>query len=544
LDLGFKAQLDGILSYLPPRQTLLFSATQTKSVKDLARLSLNSPEYLAVHSEEEDATPKSLIQNYIITDIEEKLDTLFSFVKTHLKSKIIVFFSTCSQVRFAFECFRSMQPGITLCALHGKIKQERRTLIYMDFVRRPCSCLFATDIAARGLDFPNVDWVLQFDAPEDPAAYIHRVGRTARYNAGGRALMMLLPTEEHAVVNSLTSAGVPIKKLTMNKKHAVSVSLKASALLVSRPECRELAKKAFCGYLKALQLLPDRERNNISGLNVDSYAKSLGLAITPQVPLIANGGTEGREVLRESKNVNRKLDKLKTSIKEAKEERKRLREGQAPKAVEKKVPIDAEGGEEELFSVKRVHEWAKEAAAGDLETMEVVSNNKKAKLLKIGIDGKAKIKSSVGPKKIIFNDDDEVVEPFRFEAPVTAGVVDRLRIEGHLERIRQRVDDGREEDLERERERIRLKHREQRQATKGPRADEDEGPQAMLCTAQDDESEYENDAESNDHDSNNKDDDSDAIEDDATDEDGEEDVESLKQREIVAMRMLHSKQRR
>ena len=130
LDLGFKHQIDGIIRYLPSRQTLLFSATQTKSVKDLARLSLQSPEYISVHAEEEEVTPANLVQNYIITPLEAKLDTLFAFIKTHLKSKIIVFLSTCSQVRFIFECLRSMQPGITLCSLHGKIKQERRTLIY------------------------------------------------------------------------------------------------------------------------------------------------------------------------------------------------------------------------------------------------------------------------------------------------------------------------------------------------------------------------------------------------------------------------------
>lgn len=212
LDMGFRRQLDGILEYLPiGRVTMLFSATQTKSVKDLARLSLKQPEYLAVHAEEEHTTPKQLIQNYIICKLPEKLDVLFSFLRSHLKSKLIVFFSTCSQVRYVYELFRGMQPGIVLTALHGKIKQERRTMIYMDFLKRKEVCMFATDIAARyvsfifiiintvackhnnmtlllllvslvcrGLDFPDVDWVVQVDAPEDSAMYIHRVGRTAR----------------------------------------------------------------------------------------------------------------------------------------------------------------------------------------------------------------------------------------------------------------------------------------------------------------------------------------------------------------------------
>jgi ATP-dependent RNA helicase DDX10/DBP4 len=161
LDLGFKQQLDDIITYLPSsRQTLLFSATQTKSIKDLARLSLTRPEYIAVHADHQESTPTQLKQNYIVCPLHKKLDTLFSFLKSHLKSKLIVFLSSCAQVRFVFECFRGMQPGIPLTALHGKVKQEKRTLIYMDFLRKKHACLFATDIAARGLDFPDVDWVV------------------------------------------------------------------------------------------------------------------------------------------------------------------------------------------------------------------------------------------------------------------------------------------------------------------------------------------------------------------------------------------------
>lgn len=121
LDMGFRTQLDEILQYLPPRQTLLFSATQTKSIKDLARLSLHQPEYVAVHDKDETATPTQLVQNYIVCPLEEKLNILYSFIKTHLKHKIIVFMSTCSQVRFVNECFCAMQPGIPIMALHGKV---------------------------------------------------------------------------------------------------------------------------------------------------------------------------------------------------------------------------------------------------------------------------------------------------------------------------------------------------------------------------------------------------------------------------------------
>ena len=239
LDFGFASQIDRILEYLPPsRQTMLFSATQTKSVKDLARLALNQPEYLAVHDKDAEVTPKQLVQNYVVCRLSEKLNVLYSFIKSHLKSKIIVFFSTCSQVRFVYDCFCGMQPGIPITSLHGKIKQEKRTLIYMEYMRKESACLIATDIAARGLDFPDVDWVIQVDCPEDTAMYIHRVGRTARYNAGGRALLLLLPHEEKAVIPELASKGIPITRLSINPKQTVNVTAAAGAITAARPECK------------------------------------------------------------------------------------------------------------------------------------------------------------------------------------------------------------------------------------------------------------------------------------------------------------------
>lgn len=99
LDKKFKGELDAIISQLPKRrQTLLFSATQTKSVKDLARLSLKDPEYISVHAESTTATPERLKQVAMEVPLDQKLNMLWSFIKSHLRSKTIVFLSTCKQV--------------------------------------------------------------------------------------------------------------------------------------------------------------------------------------------------------------------------------------------------------------------------------------------------------------------------------------------------------------------------------------------------------------------------------------------------------------
>lgn len=113
LDMGFSATLNNILENLPPtRQTLLFSATLTKSVRDLARLSLSRPEYLAVHEKATYQTPTKLQQHYMVVDATEKLDVLWSFIKTHLHAKIMVFLSSCNQVFTPFSVrLRLIMPG-------------------------------------------------------------------------------------------------------------------------------------------------------------------------------------------------------------------------------------------------------------------------------------------------------------------------------------------------------------------------------------------------------------------------------------------------
>lgn len=98
-------------------------------------------------------------------------------------------------------------------ALYGSLHQLRRMSIYEDFCSKQSAVLFATDLASRGLDFPKVDWVVQADCPEDAETYIHRVGRTARFNRGGQSYLVLLPSEEAAMIQLLEQKKIPIEKI-------------------------------------------------------------------------------------------------------------------------------------------------------------------------------------------------------------------------------------------------------------------------------------------------------------------------------------------
>jgi ATP-dependent RNA helicase DDX10/DBP4 len=102
--------------------------------------------------------------------------------------------------------------------------------------------LFATDIAARGLDFPAIDWVVQADCPDDVAQYIHRVGRTARFRAGGKALLLLLPSES-GFISQLQQKHVPIKRTQIDPSKTVSMREAVLAAVAEDPELKFLAQK-------------------------------------------------------------------------------------------------------------------------------------------------------------------------------------------------------------------------------------------------------------------------------------------------------------
>ncbi|KXH36837.1 DEAD/DEAH box helicase [Colletotrichum salicis] len=283
MDMGFQHAVDALVDHLPStRQTLLFSATQSKKISDLARLSLKDPEYVAVH---EESTPKNLQQHYIVTPLHEKLDTLFGFIKANLKSKIIVFFSSGKQVRFAYEGMRHLQPGVPLLHLLGKQKQLQRMEITKRFADANASVLFATDIVARGVDFPAVDWVVQVDCPEDVDTYIHRVGRTARYERDGKAVLFLEPSEEAGMLKRLELKKVPINKITVKESKKKSIKDQLQSMCFSNPDLKYLGQKAFISYVRSIYLQKDKEVFKFNKLDLDAFAASLGLPGAPQIKM-------------------------------------------------------------------------------------------------------------------------------------------------------------------------------------------------------------------------------------------------------------------
>ncbi|KIY49734.1 DEAD-domain-containing protein [Fistulina hepatica ATCC 64428] len=311
LDMGFKRTLSALLSHLPgSRQTLLFSATQTSSVSDLARLSLRDPVSIGVGAAADPSTatptPQSLEQHYVVCPLEQKLDTLWSFIKTHLQCKALVFLSSCKQVRFVFETFCRMHPGVPLLHLHGKQKQSARLQMYERFASMSHAILLATDIAARGLDFPAVDWVLQVDAPEDTDTYIHRVGRTARYERKGKGLLFLMPSEEEGMKAALAKKGINVNKIKIRPSKTQNIVFQLQKLAFQDPEIKYLGQRvmlmclqAFVSYLRSVHLHKDKSVFKLDELPIDKFAESLGLPGAPKIKFLS------RELAKQKKNASR-----------------------------------------------------------------------------------------------------------------------------------------------------------------------------------------------------------------------------------------------
>lgn len=198
LDMGFDVQLEAIAKFLPEkRQTLMFTATMPKKMEQLAARYLKKPVRIAVGDNQKPALnikQESVRlredEKYVrfVKEIEERVGSIITFVKTkHGADRMAVKLRTA---------------GHAVEALHGDLRQSKRTRVIEKFRREQCRILIATDVAARGLDIPHIEHVINYDLPQCPEDYIHRIGRTARAGATGYALNFLSPADSgkwHAI---------------------------------------------------------------------------------------------------------------------------------------------------------------------------------------------------------------------------------------------------------------------------------------------------------------------------------------------------------
>lgn len=344
------------------RQTIMLSATMTASVDRLAGLTLKHPKFVDAATVNEDGEeadmeliekdlviPDSLSQWYLLVPPKLRLVTLASFVvwkcrMTH-ERKMLIFMATQDMVDFHTEMLstvlgtREKKTGeveddsdledeygllqkkdeneeddkdpslvdIEFFKLHGNMTQKERTDVFKTFRSATSGVLLCTDVAARGLDLPHVDWIVQYTAPATAADYVHRVGRTARVGTAGSALLILSPSEsgfipqlqdrkvkiqeeglELSLQSLVPTMAVSVPGLLKMKKGATELAatklqLRFQDAVEGREDLHDLACKAYVSFVRFYASYPVDARGVFSfkALHLGHYAKSFALKDPP-----------------------------------------------------------------------------------------------------------------------------------------------------------------------------------------------------------------------------------------------------------------------
>lgn len=195
LNMGFRADIETILKSLPKeRQTITFSATMSKDILDLVKKYQRQPEIVKVSND--NSTAITVEQLYYEVECHNKLALLIKLMQQHNPYLAVVFCNTKRKVdNLTTKLKRS---GFSVEGLHGDISQPKRNRVMDRFRAGHVQVLVATDVAARGIDVPNIDVVFNFELPKEEKAYVHRIGRTGRAGKAGKAISFVGENERYS----------------------------------------------------------------------------------------------------------------------------------------------------------------------------------------------------------------------------------------------------------------------------------------------------------------------------------------------------------
>ncbi|XP_063972541.1 probable ATP-dependent RNA helicase DDX31 [Diachasmimorpha longicaudata] len=312
------------------RQTILLSATLTNALEKLAGLTMTDPVFIDAAEEnlrkvggsltdinEDLVVPQSVTQSYVVTPPKLRMITLCAYIagrcQTPGQHKILVFMATQDMIDFYAEIFplvlrkstddedddSEALVDVEFFKLHGSMSQKERTEIFKTFRQARSGVLLCTDVAARGLDMPKVDTVVQYTGPLSARDYVHRIGRTARAGTSGTAVIFLTPPEIE-FVRALESRRIRIKQEDMKdvlekllgpfSRHlsveaiATDLQNKFENLVIEDKKVHSMACKAYVSWMRFYSSYPRemREIFNRKDLHLGHYAKSFALRDPPK----------------------------------------------------------------------------------------------------------------------------------------------------------------------------------------------------------------------------------------------------------------------
>lgn len=303
LDLGFKDDLQKILSRLPKqRRTGLFSASVSEAVDQLIRMGLRNPVRIAVKVKsratgengaiEDKKTPASLQMSYLVLPPSHKLPAIKKVLSAMQPQpqKSILYLATCFSVDYFQHVLPEVLKGYTIVPLHGKHPDKVRRRNFTKFVDSVTpSILLTTDVAARGLDIPAVDLVLQFDPPSDPKTFIHRCGRAGRAGRKGLAITFLTPGREEDYIEFLRVRQTPVAPLTslditVTPEEALTLSNKMRKVVKTDRALFDKAQRGFVSWLRAYSKHTASSIFRVPDLDWKELGDAWGLLKLPSMP--------------------------------------------------------------------------------------------------------------------------------------------------------------------------------------------------------------------------------------------------------------------
>lgn len=304
LNMGFIDDIEMILEKVPEnRQTLLFSATMPERIRQIAMRFMKNPKLIKTKTKE--MTVPQIEQYFVKVDEQDKFDALTRLLDSQSPDLAIVFGRTKRRVDELAEALSIR--GYTAEGIHGDLSQAKRLSVLRKFKEGAIDVLVATDVAARGLDISGVTHVYNFDIPQDPESYVHRIGRTGRAGKTGMAITFVVPREmgylrvveettgkrmKKMAIPSLQEAIVGQQRIVMDKIHAIieendlSLYKKAAEELLSQHEPVSIVSAA----LKMLTKEPD----------------STPVRITSEAPLPIKHDRKSSKNYRRKSDVNRR----------------------------------------------------------------------------------------------------------------------------------------------------------------------------------------------------------------------------------------------
>ncbi|KAI4124113.1 MAG: hypothetical protein LQ338_004986 [Usnochroma carphineum] len=304
LDLGFKEDLQKILSRLPKqRRTGLFSASVSEAVDQIVRVGLRNPVKIAVKvkgakNEEDRRTPSSLSMKYLICPASQKFAALSRLLQSLVPTpnKTIVYLSTCAAVDYFQHVLPAILPSwdngqrFTLVPLHGKHPPKVRQKNFTAFSNSVSpSILLTTDLAARGLDIPQVDLVVQIDPPSDPKVFLHRCGRAGRAGRKGLSVIFLQPGREEDYISFLDVRKTPVTPLDVpsveiSEQDATEKSDAIRKVVLTDRALHDKAQRGFVSWAKAYSKHQASSIFRVSDLDWEDLGQAWGLLKLPKMP--------------------------------------------------------------------------------------------------------------------------------------------------------------------------------------------------------------------------------------------------------------------